>query len=215
MLTGSIETQRTASHKASSRTPVRAMWTLSLRLHVFTTRVQFSSVYVMWTKPKSSCHRDERWQRTCWVEVSPDICHWRRTGWSRVHSRWTELKFANLSSERMLSNGAVNSRRTELNWTDLHQVDPVTRRVIGHTRQHREVDWLQGCRACIAVQFSSDQFVCCEHGLTVTTAPDDGTRHPQLQRALVQCWNGWALIWRLNADSGFRLWLCPWTWPWP
>jgi len=44
----------------------------------------------------------------------------------------------------------------ELNWTDLHQVDPVTRHVIGHARQRREVDWLQGCSArnSISVQFS-------------------------------------------------------------
>jgi len=44
------------------------------------------------------------------------------------------------------------------NWTDLHQVDPVTRRVIGLARQRREVDWLRGCSsraAVVAVQFSS------------------------------------------------------------
>jgi len=35
----------------------------------------------------------------------------------------------------------------ELNGTDLHQVDPVTRRVIGHACQRREVDWLQ-CAHC-------------------------------------------------------------------
>ena len=35
----------------------------------------------------------------------------------------------------------------ELNGTDLHQVDPVTRRVIGHARQRHEGDWLQGCSA--------------------------------------------------------------------
>ena len=40
------------------------------------------------------------------------------------------------------------------NWTDLHQVDPVTRRVIGHARQRHEVDWLQ-CERCSSVQFSS------------------------------------------------------------
>jgi len=33
----------------------------------------------------------------------------------------------------------------KLNWTDLHQVDPVTRRVIGHARQRHEADWPQGC----------------------------------------------------------------------
>ena len=42
----------------------------------------------------------------------------------------------------------------ELNWTDPHQVDPVTRRVIGYARQRHEADWLQGCRARTAVQFS-------------------------------------------------------------
>jgi len=57
----------------------------------------------------------------------------------------------------------VHSRRTEL-----HQVDPVTRRVIGHARQHHEVDWPQGCRARTTVQFSSS--VCCEHGFSL---PDD------------------------------------------
>jgi len=49
--------------------------------------------------------------------------------------------------------------RSRLNWTDLHQVDPVTRRVIGHVRQRHDVDWLQGCGARTAVQF-----VCCERG---------------------------------------------------
>jgi len=39
----------------------------------------------------------------------------------------------------------------ELNGTELHQVDPVTRRVIGHARQRHEVDWLQGCSARTAV----------------------------------------------------------------
>jgi len=29
---------------------------------------------------------------------------------------------------------------TELNWTNLQQVDPVTRRVIGHARHSRDVD---------------------------------------------------------------------------
>ena len=61
----------------------------------------------------------------------------------------------------------------ELNGTDLHQVDPVTRRVIGHARQRHEVDWLRGRSACVqfansrtAIQFSSVQFFCCEHFLT-------------------------------------------------
>jgi len=35
--------------------------------------------------------------------------------------------------------------RTELDWTDLQQVDPVTRRVIGHARQRHEADWLLNC----------------------------------------------------------------------
>jgi len=35
----------------------------------------------------------------------------------------------------------VHSRRTELNRPE--QVDPVTRRVVGHARQRHEVDWLQ------------------------------------------------------------------------
>jgi len=48
----------------------------------------------------------------------------------------------------------------ELNWTDLHQVDPVTRRVIGHARQRHEVDWLP------CAHRSSVEFVCCKHGLT-------------------------------------------------
>ena len=54
----------------------------------------------------------------------------------------------------------------ELTRTDLHQVDSVTRRDIGHARQLHEVDWLQGCSArstvrelqianCSSVQFSS------------------------------------------------------------
>ena len=53
----------------------------------------------------------------------------------------------------------------ELNWTDPHPVDPVTRRVIGHARQRHEVDWLQFAN-CSSFQFSSVQFVRCEHGLT-------------------------------------------------
>ena len=36
---------------------------------------------------------------------------------------------------------------TQLNWTDLHQVDPITRRAIGHVRQCHEADWLHGCTA--------------------------------------------------------------------
>ena len=45
----------------------------------------------------------------------------------------------------------------ELNRTDLHQVDPVTRRVIGHARQRHEVDWLQfpAYSSQTAVQFTS------------------------------------------------------------
>ena len=47
----------------------------------------------------------------------------------------------------------------ELNWTNLHQVDPVTRRIIGHARQRHEVDWLLGCSLqcahCSSIQFSS------------------------------------------------------------
>ena len=43
-------------------------------------------------------------------------------------------------------------------WTDMTrspvQVDPVTRRVIGHARQRHEADWLHGCSARTAVQFS-------------------------------------------------------------
>ena len=49
----------------------------------------------------------------------------------------------------------------ELDLTDLHQVDPVTQRIIGHARQRHEADWLQGCSECTAVrelQFSSVQF---------------------------------------------------------
>ena len=53
----------------------------------------------------------------------------------------------------------------ELNWTDPHQVDPVTRRVTGHVRQCHEVDWLQGCSS--RTQFSSVQFVRCEHSLNL------------------------------------------------
>jgi len=34
-----------------------------------------------------------------------------------------------------------------MNCTDLQQVDPLTRRAIGHTRQRQEVDWLQTDRA--------------------------------------------------------------------
>jgi len=41
-----------------------------------------------------------------------------------------------------------------MKWTDLHQDDPVIWRVIGHARQHHEVDWLQGCSARTAVEFS-------------------------------------------------------------
>ena len=43
----------------------------------------------------------------------------------------------------------------EMNWTDRHQVDPVTRRLIGHARQRHEVDWLHGYSARTAVQFNS------------------------------------------------------------
>ena len=50
----------------------------------------------------------------------------------------------------------------QANWTELHQVDPVIRRVIGHARQRHEVDWLQ-CAHC-----SSVQLVCCEHGFSLT-----------------------------------------------
>jgi len=77
---------------------------------------------------------------------------------SRVYSRRTQLN--------TFSKGSVHteSRRSELNWP-LHQVDPVTRRTIGHARQRHEADWLQSCSAR---NCSSVQFVCCEHGFTVT-----------------------------------------------
>ena len=58
----------------------------------------------------------------------------------------------------------VHSRRIKLNGTDLHRVDPVTRRVIGHARQRHEADWLQGCTAHTAVcelQLGSVQFSSC------------------------------------------------------
>ena len=48
----------------------------------------------------------------------------------------------------------------ELNWTDLQQVDPVTRRVIGHARPRHDVDWLQFSK-------SSVKFICCEHAFIV------------------------------------------------
>jgi len=54
----------------------------------------------------------------------------------------------------------VHSSRTELNRTDLHQVDPVTRRVIGQARQRHEDAALQFANC------GSVQVVCCEHGLT-------------------------------------------------
>ena len=70
---------------------------------------------------------------------------------------WTELNLneLNSSSGHVYSTGSVHtrSRRSDLNWTDLHQIDSVTRRVIGHTRRCHEVDW------------QLVQFVCCEHGL--------------------------------------------------
>ena len=40
--------------------------------------------------------------------------------------------------------------------SDLRQVDPVTRRVIGHARQRHEADWLQ------FANWSSVQFICCD-----------------------------------------------------
>ena len=75
------------------------------------------------------------------------------------------------SSKHMLSSRTVHNRRTEINWTDLYQVDPVTRRVIGHARQCHEVDWLRGS----ALQFSTVQFVCCEHGFSLFTLRHNDT----------------------------------------
>ena len=54
----------------------------------------------------------------------------------------------------------------ELNWTELHRVDPVTRRAIGRARQRHEVDWLQGCSARTAALHLSSVRLLCEHGLS-------------------------------------------------
>jgi len=57
----------------------------------------------------------------------------------------------------MFSKGSVHTESREVNWTDLHQVDPVTRRTIGHARQSHDADWLQGysARNWSSLQFSS------------------------------------------------------------
>jgi len=82
----------------------------------------------------------------------------------------------------MLSNGTVNSRRTELNWTDLtkltqlHDALLVTRvgvtKLIGCRSAVRRVRDLQFARFLLhgsktrrAPEFRSVQFVCCEHRL--------------------------------------------------
>ena len=78
----------------------------------------------------------------------------------RVHSRRTELNLTGLDwSSRT---GVLISRfpvelftAAKMNWTDRHQVDPDTRRVIGHARQRHEVDWLQFVRTDSSVQLSS------------------------------------------------------------
>ena len=73
----------------------------------------------------------------------------------------------------------------ELNSTDLHQVDPVTRLVIGHARQRRH---LIGCSAAVReLQFSSVQFVRYEHGLIhLKAATHEQT--PTADTAISDCW---------------------------
>ena len=59
----------------------------------------------------------------------------------------------------------VHSRRTELKWTDLYQVDPVKRRVIGHARASASRSWLAASLSRFA-NCSWVQFVRCEHRLS-------------------------------------------------
>ena len=89
---------------------------------------------------------------------------------------WSEVEFANWSSQHMLSNGAVHSGQTELNWpscvklTQLHDALLVTR--VSITK-------LIGCKtARRALQFSSVQFSssAVNTALHVTLCPIHTTR---------------------------------------
>ena len=56
----------------------------------------------------------------------------------------------------------------------------------------------------LASRVESSLDICCQRQTrcTVTTAPDDGTRHPQLQPALSSAGTDkWVLSWRLNEES--------------
>jgi len=50
----------------------------------------------------------------------------------------------------------------------MQQVDPVTRRVIGHARQRHKDDWLQFANWS-SVQYSSVRLGSCEHAFKVST----------------------------------------------
>ena len=66
------------------------------------------------------------------------LCCYRFVRWLKIDINSRHLT---LNSNPLTLNPQGGSQRT--NWTDLRQVDPVTRRVIGHARQCHEVDWLQ------------------------------------------------------------------------
>ena len=76
-------------------------------------------------------------------------------------TKWTELQFTNWSSEHMLSDAAVHSSRTEVNWT-APSWPSYTTRYWSHASASRS--WL----AAVCELLSSAQFICCGQGFRVT-----------------------------------------------
>jgi len=104
----------------------------------------------------------------------------------------------------------VHSGRTELNRTDLQHADPLTRRVIGHARQRHEDNWLQFAK-CTSVQFSSVQFICCEHDFTQIIL--DNFRNivdSKVQRSIISSSRNLTQLWASQSNNQHRTWHLQW-----
>ena len=85
---------------------------------------------------------------------------------------WSEVEFANCSSQHMLSNGAVHSGK--LNWTDLAASSWPSYTTRYWSRASASRSWLAA--GLQGAHHSSVQFVCCEYGFIRHLMPN--SHHP-------------------------------------